>query len=84
MGKTSVVTTRLDEETLALVDKIAAAQGRSRAWFAAEAIKRAAESEAEFLAFVQAGIESADRGELTPQDQVFADLRQRRRQRSAT
>jgi predicted transcriptional regulator len=83
MSKTSVVTTRLDAETLALVDKIAAAQGRSRAWFAAEAIKQAAESEAEFLAFVQAGIESADRGELTPQDQVFANLRQRRRQRSA-
>lgn len=83
MSKTSVVTTRLDEETLALVDKVAAAQGRSRAWFAAEAIRRVAESEADFMAFVQAGIDSADRGELTPNDEVFAGLRNRRRQRSA-
>ncbi len=84
MSKTAIVTTRLDEETLALVDKLAAAQGRSRAWFAAEAIKQVAENEAEFLAFVQAGIDSADRGDLTPQDDVFANLRRRRQQRSAT
>jgi predicted transcriptional regulator len=84
MGKTSVLTTRLDEETLALVDRVAASQGRSRAWFAAEAIRRVAESESDFLAFVQAGIDSADRGELTPQSEVFANLRRRRQQRSAT
>lgn len=82
MSKTSVITTRLDDETLALVDRLAASQGRSRAWFAAEAIRRVAENESDFLAFVQAGIESADRGELTPQDRVFADLRQRRLQRA--
>ena len=82
MSKSAVVTTRLDDATLALVDKIAAAQGRSRSWFAAEAIRLVAESEGEFLAFVQAGIDSADRGELTPQDAVFTRLRQRRRERS--
>ena len=83
MSKSTVITTRLDAETLGLVDKVASAQGRSRAWFAAEAIRRVAESEADFLAFVQAGIDSADRGELTPQDEVFANLRDRRRRRSA-
>ncbi len=83
MSKTAVITARLDEETLALVDRIASSQGRSRSWFAAEAIRRAAETEAEFMAFVQAGIDSADRGELTPQKQVFANLRARRAQRAA-
>ena len=81
--KNAVITARLDQETLALVDRIAAAQGRSRSWFAAEAIRRVAESEADFIAFVQAGIDSADRGELTPQDQVFAKLRERRHRRAA-
>ncbi|BCA59323.1 CopG family ribbon-helix-helix protein [Sphingomonas sp. HMP6] len=83
MSKSAVITARLDVETLALVDRIASAQGRSRSWFAAEAIRRVAESEADFMAFVQAGIDSADRGELTPQDRVFADLRTRRAQRVA-
>lgn len=82
MSKTSVITTRLDSNTIALVDKVAASHGRSRSWFVAEAVKRAAESEADFLAFVQAGIDSADRGDLTPQEDVFANLRRRRRERS--
>jgi predicted transcriptional regulator len=74
MSKTAVITARLDAETLALVDKVAKAQGRSRSWFAAEAIRRIAESEADFLAFVQEGIDAADRGELTPHDEVMAKL----------
>ena len=78
MSKTAVITARLDAETLALVDKVAKAQGRSRAWFAAQAIQRVAEHEADFLAFVQEGIDAADRGELIPHDEVFRDIRARR------
>ena len=70
----SVITTRLDPETLALVDRVAKAQGRSRSWFAAQAIKRAAEAEAEYQAFVQVGIDAADRGELVPHEEVMAEL----------
>ncbi len=70
----SVITTRLDPETLALVDRVAKAQGRSRSWFAAQAIKRAAEAEAEYQAFVQVGVDSADRGELVPHEEVMAEL----------
>jgi predicted transcriptional regulator len=70
----SVITARLDPETLALVDSVAKAQGRSRSWFAAQAIKRAAEAEAEYQAFVQEGIDSADRGELVPHEEVMAEL----------
>ena len=83
MAKSAVSTARLDAQTLALVDKVAGAQRRTRSWFAAEAIRRMAESEADFMAFVQTGIESADHGELTPKDRVFADLRQRRGLRGA-
>jgi len=83
MSKTAVITARLDEETLALVDKVAKARGRSRAWFAAEAIRHVAEREADFLAFVQEGIDAADRGELIPQEEVFANIRARRKNRAS-
>jgi predicted transcriptional regulator len=66
----SVITARLDPETLALVDRVSKAQGRSRSWFAARAIKRAAEAEAEFQAFVQVGIDALDRGDVVPHEEV--------------
>jgi len=66
----SVITTRLDPETLALVDRVAKAQGRSRSWFAAQAIKRAAEAEAEYQAFVQEGIDAIERGEFVEHEVV--------------
>ena len=78
MSKTSVITTRIDAETLALVDRIADAYGRSRAWFAARAIQRAAEQEAELLEFLQKGIDAADRGDLVDHDAVFREVRARR------
>jgi predicted transcriptional regulator len=74
MSKTAVITARLDAETLALVDKVAKSQHRSRAAFAAEAIQRVAEQEADYLAFIQVGIDAADRGDLIPHEQVMAEL----------
>ncbi|MBN8845564.1 MAG: CopG family transcriptional regulator [Sphingomonadales bacterium] len=55
MTKHSVISARIDAETLELVDKIVADQGRSRAWFVAQAVRHAAEQEARFAAFVQEG-----------------------------
>lgn len=78
MSKTAVVTARLDAETLALVDRVAAAQGRSRSWYLAQAVRKVAEHDAEFMAFVQAGIDSADRGELIPHEEVMREIRARR------
>lgn len=83
MSKSAVITARVDPETLALVDRVASASGRSRAWFAAQAIREAATREAEFLAFVQEGIDAADRGELIPHEEVFARVRARRQPRPA-
>ncbi|WP_156680980.1 CopG family ribbon-helix-helix protein [Sphingomonas profundi] len=78
MTKSAIITARVDAETLALVDRIAKSQGRSRAWFAAQAIERAAEQETAYLAFVQEGIDAADRGELIPHEEVFREIRARR------
>lgn len=83
MNKSAVITARLDAETLALVDRVAGAQNRSRSWFAANAIRRAAEKEAEFLAFLQEGIDAADRGELIAHEDVIASVKAKRIARQA-
>lgn len=76
MSKTSVVTLRLDDETIAQMDKLAKAQGRSRAWYAAQAVRRVVDSEADFAAFIQVGIDAADRGDVIPHEEVMAELDQ--------
>ena len=74
MSKTSVITARLDTDTLALVDKVAKSQGRSRAWFVAKAVQRAAETEADFIAFVQVGLDDIEVGRVVPHEEVVAML----------
>ena len=74
MSKSAVITARVDEDTLRLVDRVAKAQGRTRAWFVANAVQRFAEAEAGYLAFVQEGIDALDRGDSVPHDEVMAEL----------
>jgi predicted transcriptional regulator len=74
MSKSAVITARLDQETMDLVDRVSRAKGRSRSWFAARAIEQAARREAEFLAFIQEGVDAADRGDLIPHQEVLAEM----------
>jgi predicted transcriptional regulator len=74
MGKTAIITARLDTDTLALVDKVAKSQGRSRAWFVAKAVQRAAETEADFIAFVQLGLDDIEAGRTVPHQEVVSML----------
>lgn len=74
MSKSAVITARIDPAIAALVDKVAAAHGRSRSWFAAKAIARAAEQEATFAALVQEAIDELDRGEGVPHAVAMAEL----------
>jgi predicted transcriptional regulator len=66
------ITARVSAETLSLVDRVAIARGLTREAFAAEAIRR--ESEADFWAFVQVGIDAANRGEFVPHEEVMVEL----------
>ena len=77
MNQLTPITAHIDAETLAAVEQAAQRSGRSVEAYAAEAIQRVAESEADFWAFVQVGIDSADRGELIPHEQVMAELEAR-------
>jgi len=68
------ISTEIDAETMAIVDRVARRRGITSTQFAAEAIQRAAESDDDFDAFVQAGIDSIERGEGIPQEEVMAEL----------
>jgi predicted transcriptional regulator len=77
MNKPVFIMAPIDAETLALVEQLAEARGRSVEDYVAEAVRRVAESEADFRAFVQVGIDQADRGELIPHEEVMAELEAR-------
>ncbi|MGV1682792.1 CopG family ribbon-helix-helix protein [Sphingopyxis sp. NJF-3] len=78
MGKQTVISARLDAETVALVDDIVASQGRSRAWFVAQAVREHAQREAEFLAFVQEGVDAIASGDWISQDEMKQWIAKRR------
>ena len=59
-----VVTTRLSEETLEIVDRMAAAQDRSRAWILSRMIEEEARKQAAFEAFIQEGEDDIERGDF--------------------
>ena len=68
------ITASIDAETLAIVEQLAEERGITSADYAAEAVRRIAESEADFRAFIQVGIDAADRGDLIPHEEVMAEL----------
>lgn len=74
MSKHIVVSARVDPETLAAVDRIAAEQGRSRAWFVANAVKQVAEQESRFAAFVEAGRADIAAGRVVDNSTVLSML----------
>lgn len=78
MTKQTVISARVDEETVALVDEIVAAQGRSRAWFVSQAVREHARREAEFLAFVQEGLDAAAAGDWISHEDMKRVIAERR------
>ena len=74
MNAPARITAALDAETFEMVERLAERQGRSAEDFAAEAIRRVAETEADYAAFLQAGVDSLDRGEGIPHAEVMAKL----------
>ncbi|MGR6328922.1 hypothetical protein ACU5AX_07645 [Sphingomonas sp. XXL09] len=74
MASLQPITTEIDAETMAMVERVASRRGMTGPEFAAEAIRRAAETDDDFDAFIQAGIDSLDRGEGIPHEEVMAEL----------
>ena len=83
MTKSAVITARLDSEALARLDQLSAMVDRSRAWIVAKAVQRYVDEELEFRAFLQQGVDEADRGELISQEDMEAWFEARHRQAAA-
>lgn len=61
MNAPASITAPLDSATLAMVEELARARGITGEEFAADAIRKVAEHDADWRAFVQEGIDSAER-----------------------
>jgi len=82
MANTSVVTARLDPETMSALEKLAASRERSKAWIVAKAVRQYVEDEAAFHAFLEAGDAAIDRGDYLTQEQMIEWARSLDRDRS--
>jgi predicted transcriptional regulator len=80
---TQVVTARLSEALVGKLDTLATMTERSRAWHVAKAVERYVEEELDLHAFIQEGVDSADRGDLVGQAEVEAWFEARRLQHAA-
>lgn len=69
---TAAFTIRLDDETLAKLDALAADTDRSRNWLAAKAIENYIELNAWQIERIKEGIAQADRGEFATEEEVEA------------
>lgn len=67
-----VITARVDDATFELVDRLARESGRSRSWFAAQAIRQVAEEEAAFIESLDEAERQIDRGEFLTQTEMEA------------
>lgn len=81
--KTSVITARLDPETLAGLDKLAEYHERSRAWLVAKAVKQYVKNESEFFAFLQEGEDAVERGEYLTHEELMAEIKGMRQRDAA-
>ena len=75
--RSTVVTARLDEETLAKLDQLATRQERTRAWIVTKAVKTYLDEELAFTAFLQEGEDAIDRGDFLTQQEMEAWLSSR-------
>ncbi|RDJ20594.1 ribbon-helix-helix protein, CopG family [Bosea caraganae] len=69
---TAAFTIRLDDETLAKLDALAADTDRSRSWLATKAIQDYVELNAWQIAHIKQGIAQADRGEFATEEELDA------------
>jgi predicted transcriptional regulator len=69
---TAAFTIRLDDETLAKLDALAADTDRSRNWLAARAIENYVELNAWQIQRIKEGIAEADRGEFATEEELDA------------
>ncbi len=79
----NVVSVRISDEVLAMVDHLAAEYERSRAWVVQRLIEQGAKSDIEFVDFLKQGEDAFERGEFITHDQLIANIKGRQTRKQA-
>jgi predicted transcriptional regulator len=79
----NVVTARVSDEVLAMIDALAASRERSRSWIVSKLIEVATAKQLEMDAFIQVGMDDLAAGRTIPHDQVVEEILNRRKRRAA-
>jgi predicted transcriptional regulator len=68
----NVITTRVSDEVLAMIDRLAESRERSRSWIVAKLVEAAAAKQIEMDDFIQIGIDDIERGDFYTQEEMEA------------
>lgn len=82
----NVITARVSDEVLAMIDRLASSRERSRAWIVNKLVDEAAKRQIEFDDFVQVGLDDIAAGRVHTQEEMeqwFADRKANRASRIA-
>lgn len=77
MAETIVFSVRVTPELKAQLDTLAEAMDRPRSWVVNDALEHYVEAKLRYIAAVEEGIASAERGELIPHEEMMAEIRER-------
>lgn len=79
----NVVTARVSNEVLAMIDRLARDNERSRAWIVAKMVEDTARKQIELADFIQEGIDCIERGEYHTQEEMEAWFETRKANRAS-
>ena len=79
----NVITARVSDEVLAMIDRLATSRERSRAWIVSRMVEQAAKKQIEFDDFVQVGLDDLAAGRTIPHDELVKEIMERRKHRAA-
>jgi predicted transcriptional regulator len=79
----NVVTARVSDEILAMIDRLARTNERSRSWIVAKLVESAARKQIELADFIQEGVDSIERGEYYTQEEMEAWFEERKANRAS-
>lgn len=83
MSKSAVISFRVSQEDLAVLDRLADAHGRSRAWIVNHLLKDAARQELELLGRIEEGIAAIEAGDFCTHEELMQRVEQNRAARRA-
>ncbi len=79
----NVVTARVSDEVLAMIDRLSVSRERSRSWIVGRLIEQAAKKQIEMDDFVQIGLADLAAGRTIPHDELVKEIMDRRKRRAA-